>query len=358
MHALLTAQQQLQGRQQQRYRSYLFVFAAALGALLLYAALRLVRSHAIINRVNHELQQANDHLEERVHLRTTELQQAQSQLVAAARQAGMAEIATNVLHNVGNVLNSVSVSATLAAQQVRDTRLSGLDKAVQLMREQGDGLGRFFDSDPRGQRLPAYLDGLAATAAAERRVVLDELALLGKSVDHIKEIVAAQQSNAGSACVFERCQLAELLDQAVALSAVALSRHQVTLHKEYADVAPLLVDRHRALQILVNLLSNAKRAVDALPQAQRHITLRLRQSDAGMAQVQVADNGEGIPPQNMERIFVHGFTTRRDGHGFGLHSCVLAAREMGGSLAAHSDGAGLGAVFTLELPLHLTEKAA
>ncbi len=358
VHAILTGRQQRAALQLQRHRTYLLLFAAALSALLLYSALRLVRSHAVINRVNNALQQSNDQLENRVQRRSAELQEAQGQLVAAARQAGMAEIATSVLHNVGNVLNSVSVSAALAAQQVRDSRLGGLDLAVQLMREQGAGLGHFLSADERGRCLPGYLGSLAAAAAAERLALLAELAALGKSVDHIKEIVAAQQSHAGVACIVEPCRLAELLDQAVAMSALSLARHQVVLRKEYGAVPPLLLDRHRVLQILINLISNAKRAVDALPVPQRSITLRLRQCGGGTAQVDVVDNGEGIAPQNMERIFAHGFTTRRDGHGFGLHSCVLTAREMGGSLAAHSDGIGQGAAFTLELPLHLCSEAA
>jgi signal transduction histidine kinase len=72
----------------------------------------------------------------------------------------------------------------------------------------------------------------------------------------------------------------------------------------------------------------------------------------------VIDNGEGIAAENLTRIFAHGFTTKKDGHGFGLHSCVLAAREMGGSLLAASDGPGRGAAFTLVLPLQASSETA
>ena len=58
-----------------------------------------------------------------------------------------------------------------------------------------------------------------------------------------------------------------------------------------------------------------------------------------------------IPAASLGRIFTLGFTTRKDGHGFGLHSAALAAAEMGGSLVAESDGLGQGATFTLELPM-------
>jgi signal transduction histidine kinase len=66
--------------------------------------------------------------------------------------------------------------------------------------------------------------------------------------------------------------------------------------------------------------------------------------------IRVEDVGEGIAPENLPRLFTHGFTTRKRGHGFGLHSCALAAKEMGGTLAVFSGGSGNGATFTLDLP--------
>lgn len=335
----------------QRYRLYLLVFAAALIALFLYAVVRLIRSHAIIQRVNGQLQHANDHLERRVQQRTEELQETQSQLIAAARQAGMAEIATNVLHNVGNVLNSVSVSAGLVANQLRKSKIVGLGKAVSLMKQHADHLGEFLTQDDKGKCLPAYLDSLASAVWAEQAGVIDELAGLLKSVDHIKDIVARQQSYAGASCVFEQGKVSDLMDEAVTMSAVSLASHRITVVKEYASVPLMVLDRHRVLQILVNLLSNAKRAMEGVPDRAHQITIRLGSTLDNTLQIQVIDNGEGIVPDNLSRIFAHGFTTRKAGHGFGLHSCVLASQEMGGSLTAHSDGWGQGAMFVLTLPM-------
>ena len=284
---------------------------------------------------------------------TQELRQTQSELVATARQAGMAEIATNVLHNVGNVLNSVNVSAGLVSSQMRASKAQGLGKVVQLMNEHAGDLGDFLTRDQKGKMLPGYLSKLAEVVAAEQQGIIEELAQLTRSVDHIKDIVATQQSYAGASSVFEQCQIADLLEDAVCMSAGSLSRHQVTVVKEIADVPSLPLDKHRVLQILINLISNAKHAMDGVPERQHQITLRLHSVQGPAVQIQVADNGEGIPPENLTRIFAHGFTTRKDGHGFGLHSCILAAREMGGSLTAHSEGLGQGATFTLELPIKL-----
>ena len=348
---LLNSEQQRAAGQAQQYRQYLLLFAAVLVGLFLYAVVRLIHSHRTINRFNTALQQANDTLEQRVQQRTQELQKMQTELVATARQAGMAEIATNVLHNVGNVLNSVNVSAGLVSSQVRSSKAQGLGKVMQLINEHTEDLGAFLTLDQKGKMLPGYLNKLAEVVALEHRGMIEELAQLTKSVDHIKDIVATQQSYAGASNVFEQCQVAELLVDAVSMSADSLVRHEISVVKEFADVPPLPLDKHRVLQILVNLISNAKAAMAGVPERQHQITLRLQRTQDATVQIQVADNGEGIPAENITRIFTHGFTTRKNGHGFGLHSCILAAGEMGGRLTAHSEGVGQGATFTLELPM-------
>jgi signal transduction histidine kinase len=355
---LLGKEQRDSAERSERHRAYLFGFAAALAGLLLYAATRLVRSHAEIHRVNQALLGANATLELRVEERTRELHTAQGELVSAARQAGMAEIANNVLHNVGNVLNSVNVSVGVIAGRLRDAQSRKLARVVELMDAHAADLGHFLTSDQRGQRLPEYLGRLAQSMEAEREGVMTELDGLVRSVDHIKDIVAAQQTHAGAACVTEPADIRTLLDDALRISAAALVRHQVTVVKAFAPIPPLRLDKQRLLQIAVNLINNAKQALSGVHDRPRTLTVstELAGGDDGWRLVVcVADTGEGIAAENMARIFSHGFTTRRDGHGFGLHSSVLAAEEMGGTLRAHSDGPDLGAIFTLELPVAVAE---
>jgi PAS domain S-box-containing protein len=286
------------------------------------------------------------------------LQKAQTDLVAAARQAGMAEIATNVLHNVGNVLNSVNVSAGLVNGKMRDSKARGLAKAVQLMDDHAADLGDFLTRDEKGKLLPIYLSKLVAALAAEQQSVVDELDAMTKSVDHIKDIVAAQNSYAGTANVVEAVQIRDLLEDALRINAGNLTRRHITVVKELSDVPLLPLDKPRLLQILVNLIRNAGQAMDGEIDRSHRMTVRVNLAglaDARRLQIGVEDEGEGIAPENMARIFAHGFTTRRNGHGFGLHSCILAAQAMGGTLTAHSDGAGKGATFTLELPVKPNE---
>jgi PAS domain S-box-containing protein len=280
------------------------------------------------------------------------------QLIEASRLAGMAEIATNVLHNVGNVLNSVNISAGMVAERLHNSKLKGLERAVGLLDEHAADLGPYLTQDPRGKLLPTYLRELAGTLRAEQVGMADELSALVKSVDHIKEVIATQQSYAGAPRVVEPVDVGELVEDALRMNAGALTRHKVEVVKTLANLPALALDRHRMLQILVNLVSNAKQALNGL--ADREPCIRLDATLAGDAAAQVlrvtvSDNGEGIDPENLARVFTHGFTTRRNGHGFGLHSCVLAAQEMGGSLRVHSDGVGEGAIFTLDVPVGIQE---
>ena len=314
-------------------------------------AVMLITGQLAVSLANAQLY---EQLERRVKERTQELQQAQTQLLGAARVAGMAEIATNVLHNVGNVLNSVNISAGLVGTQLRTSKLKGLARAVKLMDEHSHDLGDFLTHDTRGKMMPGYLRDLAQVLEGEHDAMAGELDKLAKSIDHIKEVVATQQSYAGASHVVESLQFEELLDDALRMNAGALTRHKVDVVKHIAVLPALPLDRHRLLQILVNLISNAKHAMSDTSGRSPCITIVAALADAAegsVLRITVDDNGEGIPPENLTRVFAHGFTTRKNGHGFGLHSCVLAAQEMGGRLSAQSDGLGHGATFTLEIPI-------
>src|SRR5579859_1410444 len=203
--------------------------------------------------------------------------------------------------------------------------------------------------------LPAYLESLTDYLLAEHAEQLREMDALARRVEHVKEIVAVQQSYARKCGVLETLPAAELVEDALRMNWAAFERHGVSIVREFSETPPITVDKHKVLQILVNLIRNAKYALDELGGQEKILTLGICPDSARGLIVSVRDNGIGIASENLPRIFEHGFTTRRDGHGFGLHSGMLAAEEMGGRLTAHSEGVGKGALFCLELPL--TQKA-
>jgi PAS domain S-box-containing protein len=284
-------------------------------------------------------------------LAEAELEATHKKLLEASRRAGMAEIATNVLHNVGNILNSVNVSAALVESKLRKSRARGLTQAVRLMDEHAHDLGDFLTRDEKGKLVPRYLSRTMQQLAKEQQDMMEELEHLTRSIDHIKAVVATQQSYAGRPFLLEPVQICELAEDALRMNSSVLARHHVTVVKKYAPVPVVQLDRSRVLQILVNLISNAGQAVESAAADSHVITVKIDAVEGSSIRVRVKDEGEGIAQQNLTRMFAHGFTTRKSGHGFGLHSCALAARQMGGTLTAHSDGPGKGAVFTLELPI-------
>ncbi len=277
------------------------------------------------------------------------------QLLDTSRSAGMAEVATNVLHNVGNVLNTVNVSISVASDKVRKSRIANLARATGLLQEHESHLAAFLAKDPKGRQLPGYLISLANHLTGEQAEILKELQLLQANVEHIKEIVAMQQSYSKVSGVVETLPVVDLVEDALRMNAAALGRHEVQVVREYAETPSVWVERHKVLQILVNLIRNAKYALDEGTQHDKRLTVRIARNSDNFVHVSVIDNGVGIPSENLTRIFEHGFTTRKGGHGFGLHSGALAAREIGGTLTVHSDGVDKGAAFTLALPCQRKE---
>src|SRR5205823_8591610 len=276
-----------------------------------------------------------------------ELEQVHKQLLVASRHAGMAEVATNVRHNVCYVLNSVNVSASLLAERIKTSKCARLGQVGALLKAHTADLAGFL-AGPQGKHLAEYLQELAGELAAERDTAVEELTALRGNVEHIKEIVAMQQSYARRGGLIETLDIRALVEDSLRMNEGAFSRHGVTIIRDYRDVPPIRVDKHKALQILVNVIRNAKYACQET--GEKRVTVRIRATDSSVL-ISVTDTGVGIPAENLERIFNHGFTTRPDGHGFGLHSSALAARELGGSLHAQSPGPGKGATFTLALPL-------
>lgn len=350
-------------------------------AFVWVTVLTLIRQHMNDRtRAEAALQAAHDELELRVAERTANLQAANEQLeaeithrqavqaeqeklhrqlVEASRRVGMAEVATGVLHNVGNVLNSVNVSASVIGRKLRESSLRDLGRVVALVEAHETDLAEFIRHDPKGRHLPRFLLELGRHAAVEQEQLQKELDGLCGNIDHIKSIVTMQQTHARAAALSEPLPLSDLVEDAIKMNQAALSRHDVRIVREPQAMPTVIADRHHVLQILVNLIANAKHAVQDCPGPDRTITIRTGCLDGdGGAFVEVIDNGVGIAAENLERIFAHGFTTRRDGHGFGLHSCALAARQINGRLTADSGGPGRGATFRLELPTQAAEVSA
>ena len=295
-----------------------------------------------------DLREAYKQLESEVR----ERERLQDDLVKASRVAsGMAEVATGVLHNVGNVLNTVNLSVQSIQDRLEASRLTHLAQAVEILESHEDALAEFLTTDRRGIALPGFLAKVTSFLKSENTELREEVRRLVRNVEHIKEIVSTQQNFAKGLGVSDDLDPVPIVEEALSLNQDLFNKNSIELVKEFETVPRILGDRHKIIQILVNLLNNAKDAMSVIDTFRRKITIRIRVTDDDMVGISISDTGMGIKPDNLASIFHHGFTTKADGHGFGLHMSALSAQEMGGSLNVHSDGYGRGAEFTLCMPL-------
>lgn len=276
-----------------------------------------------------------------------ELKKTQSELVEASRRAGMSEVITGVLHNVGNVLNSINVSAAVALENIGSSHFELLGRTIKLIESQ-ENVGAFLSEDPRGRKIPSLLSRLSEQIHTAQESAKGSLKRLMEQVGIIRATVEAQQSMAKPREVLEEGMPADLVDRAVSMFRIDFDLKGVKLTVDTEQSTRVLIDKQATLQILVNLIRNAIEAV-ADNEGPRQLEVKAY-TRADKVCFEVSDNGCGISQDNLIKIFQYGFTTKETGHGFGLHTSAISAQAMGGTLQATSDGPGTGARFCLTLP--------
>jgi len=283
--------------------------------------------------------------------KATELQLARAQAERAelARRAGMAEVAVEVIHHIGNVLNSANVSSTLLLDRVRHSKVALLPKIVKLLDQHSADLPRFIAEDSRGKALPQFIKSLARHLVGEQARSLQELESLCGSIDRVKGIVAMQQEYTGSQTVTEPVRVSEVIAEALGPHAAELARQGIQVVTTGNHGLLVSVDKHQVVGILEALISNAKHA--CAESACEHKTIELHVAmERERFRLSVRDNGVGLTASNRKQVFRPGFTTRPQSLGLSLHNAALQTSLLGGHLSFHSGGPGLGSTFILDLP--------
>jgi signal transduction histidine kinase len=312
---------------------------------------------------NQELETTNTSLQVEMSERKkaqAEREELHQQLVQASRQAGMADVASSVLHNVGNVLTSINVSTDILLKTLKKPMVGDVCRIASMFHEHQGNLQAFLTQDAKGKLIPSYLGIVAESLSGSHQTIQSEIDSLVKKIDHIKQVVVAQQDIARAGEVREATVTEDLMEQALLLGMPEPEKYGIRVVREYAHVPTIMTDRHRVLQILVNVITNAKNAMVEYPANSHCLTVRigLPTDRRGSVRFEVTDTGGGITAENLPRLFGQGFTTRKNGHGLGLHSAAISAKNLGGTLQAQSEGEGRGATFMLNLPLTLADAAA
>ncbi|MCB1042441.1 MAG: PAS domain-containing protein [Acidobacteria bacterium] len=296
-----------------------------------------------------ELRRLNEELEERVEKRTSDLRDAQSRLIDVAHRAGMAEVAAGVLHNIGNILNSVNISTEVLYERLNSSKVHDLIRIEGLLASHRQNLAQFFTEHPKGKLIPEYLDTLLPGLKTEHGRLTQEVEELREAIRMMTDVIHTQQSYATAGLYTENTDVTEIVDDALKLMQTSLHKRGIQVIRQFQANPKGNVPRVKLVHVLTNIIKNARDAMADVEHPQ--LTIRVSQPSKDQAAIAVRDNGCGIESDHLKRIFVHGFTTKRDGHGFGLHTCANALTEMGGSLEAYSDGQGKGSTFTLLFPL-------
>ena len=320
-------------------------------------------SRVQILQKNQELEVTNTNLHVEMDQRKkaeAEKEKLYQQLMQASRQAGMADVASSVLHNVGNVLNSINVSTDTLLKTLKKPMVGDVCRIASLFHEHQSNLQEFLTVDPKGKQIPSYLGLVAESLSGSHQTIQGELDSLVKKVDHIKQVIMSQQDIARAGNIREPASAEELFEQALMMAIPEPEKYRIRVERDYGDVPTIMTDRHQVLQVLVNLITNAKNAMVEHSGDVRCLTLRMGVPSGSqtVARFEVIDTGCGIKPDNLTKLFAQGFTTRKAGHGLGLHSAAIVAKNLGGALHAQSAGEGCGATFTLDLPLIVVEAAA
>jgi signal transduction histidine kinase len=332
----LERENQLQGEQR---KLSLFSFLAIILAVPWSFLIR-----SFIKTINNERQ-----LYKRERVLLIELKKSQQLAVTSAHEAGMSEIATGILHNVGNVLNSTNVSVETIIKKLDHSVVDGLYKANNLLEQNINSLSDFLTINPKGKKLMNYYLELGVAVKGESDLLKKEASDLMKRLNLIKDIINTQQTYAkGSAEYKEQVSLIDIAENAIMAQSTSLIRHEIKLLRKFSEVPLVFAQKTKLVHVILNLVKNAKEAMSTVQDREKIITIEIGRNNLNKIFLSVTDTGQGVERENLTKIFSHGFTTKQNGHGFGLHFCANATDEMDAKISAASDGLEKGTSFIIE----------
>ncbi len=297
-----------------------------------------------------ELARHRDHLEELVKERTEELERTHKELVEKAHKAGMADIATGIVHNVGNVLNSVKTSVQVIDNILKESLIINFKRANDLLRENMDTLEEFLINNSKGKMLMEYYLRIEEGLSKEHFQIEELTNRLIRMVDAIADIISAQQNYTNVDFLVEKSSLDKTVDDALTMMIQLITNQQVIVKRIYNKIPQVEIQKIKLLHTIINIIKNACESMENTQPDNRILTIVIDycEMDKNAACIKMSDTGHGIHPENLEKIFSYGFTTKSGRHGLGLHSSANYMTEMGGKLWAENNESGKGTSFILK----------
>jgi DNA-binding LacI/PurR family transcriptional regulator/signal transduction histidine kinase len=276
----------------------------------------------------------------------SKLDSSYKKLVEHAQREGMADIAADILHNIGNILNSISVSAHMMENSVKSAPFDDLLRANRLLEANMERLEDFIRNDRKGKILMRFYLKLGESMEKLREQLIYNANRLSTKLNSINEIIAAQQNYAGVASQPEELSIAAILEDALKVHAASLDKYRITVERDYRANPRLVVQRAKLFYIFVNLINNARDSMTETPLNERRLSISIYE-DGSESCVRISDTGRGIAEGAIDKVFDYGYSVKDERRGFGLHSSSSYMAEMGGVILAESAGIGKGQAFTV-----------
>ncbi|CAM2009776.1 ATP-binding protein [Acanthopleuribacter pedis] len=267
-----------------------------------------------------------------------------------AAQAEVSKVANGLIHNLGNLFNSINISTQTLVEVVRDSKIPELLKANRLFLRNLDNIGDYVTKDPAGRYLPEFYRSVGDFLKEDLEKLHTELADIAEKVAFIKEMISTQQDYAKSESVTRKLALNDVVDRALQIELPSMTKRGIRIEKKYQARFFVYGVKSKVLHVFLNLFKNAKEAMTSTDHEDSFLQIGIQSLPENKVEVTVRDNGAGIDEANLDKMFSYGFTTKPDGHGFGLYTSAEAMNQLGGSIAVSSEGIGHGACFRLIFP--------
>ncbi|CEG57984.1 ATP-binding protein [Legionella fallonii] len=300
-------------------------------------------------RLHQMNQKLNNEVSKRIDL-AKENQDLYAQLNTAIKKAGMTDVVTNVLHDIGTILNSINTSISIISEKISKSRVADLAKLTQLLYDHQADIQNYISNDPHGKHVLNYLQLLSNNWVRDNESLICETSSLHNNIGHIKNIIALQQTSSRSIETCEEVSISELIEDSLSLNKAAYERYKIKVARDFQLQKKVVIDKIKLFQVIINLIKNSIDSLKEKKEKNKKLIVTTQTKDEANFIIKVIDNGVGIASEHLNKVFTYGFTTKKTGHGFGLHACINAVKEMHGTLSVASDGLSKGATFTLILP--------
>ncbi len=309
----------------------------------------LLEVNAQLEASKNEVQRLHSKLEKKFDAKNSELEEAKKEVEKVDYISGIAEITSGTLHNVKNIINSINVGIELSKRFYSSDAVKALKKASTMLRDNINNIEDFIVHDTRGKKLLEYYLAIEELMDEELERNKGYLESLETNVDSINSIITTQQvyvSGKEDDAVF----IHEIADDALQILATSVDALKVTIDKRYDLTPKILVHKVKLVHVMVNIIKNAIEATIGEPDGRREIYLSTFTRES-FVRIEIRDTGKGATSDQVDQLFNSGFTTKDDGHGFGLSTSKRYLNEMNAEILAQSAGLGTGMKFTITFDL-------